>query len=661
MLARLRMRCKLFLMLTLVMTRFADVPVNAADQAETKSELPLDRLVGKRIGDFRLNDVQTGKEVWLYGLAMGNRSLGGLLNIKRTTGVVLVFVSPGCPIGEKYLPRLNELAKEYDTKGIKFFGLASNSGDSPEDLKKWAVENKLSFQILHDKRNVIADALLVDRTNEVIVADGMAQIRYRGAIDDQYGYKTTREKPDHNYLKDALDAVLEKQLGKITVKGTEVAGCKLTKVAPEPSKLDGLERVRGVSDEIAEFYDKNEPAPEVGQVNYAEHVASIIQNKCQNCHRPGQVGGFSLTTYDDVRKKSAMIGEVVDDRRMPPWHADPRFGHFSNDRHLSAKDRATILAWVEQGSPLGDPAKVPAAKKWTEGWTIGQPDLVFELPESNPIPAQGTVPYYYLTVPTNFKEDMWIQAAEARPEDPGVVHHIIVYAVPPGANRGRVIGEGRGHLCGYAPGDMPSVYPLGTAKRIPAGSNLVFQMHYTPNGKQTKDRSKVGLILAKKPPEREALTVGIANPGLMIPANADAHPVHSEQKFKNEVRLLAFMPHMHLRGKSFKYTLEVPDQKPEVLLSVPAYDFGWQSYYTLEKPLILKPGTMMKCDATFDNSVKNRANPDPSKQVRWGEQTWEEMMIGYIDIDFPVPPTAPKAGDKTASGSDSATGLKRSE
>ena len=660
MLFKIRMSMVLSLVVFVLINNLA-VPARATDDISAKSALTIDRLVGKRIGDFRLKDVQNGKEIWLYGFAMGNRSLGGILKVKRIEGVVLVFVSPGCPIGEKYLPRLKEIAKEYDAKGIKFFGLASNSGDSPDDLKKWANENQLGFPILYDARNVIADALMVERTNEVIVADGTAQIRYRGAIDDQYGYTTTRQKPENNYLKTALDAVLAKQINQIAQKGTEVVGCKLTKMTPEPSKLDGVERVRGVSDDIAAFYDKSEPAPEVGKVNYAEHVASIIQNKCQNCHRPGQVGGFSLMTYDDVRKKSAMIGEVVDDRRMPPWHADPRFGHFSNDRHLSAKDRATILAWVEQGAPLGDPAKVPVAKTWPDGWTIGTPDLVFELPESNLIPAQGTVPYYMLSVPTNFKEDMWIQAAEARPEDPGVVHHIIVYAVPPGANRGRVIGEGRGHLCGYAPGDMPSIYPPGTAKRIPAGSNLIFQMHYTPNGKQSKDRSKVGLILAKKPPEREALTVGIANPGLMIPAKAESHPVHSEQKFKNEVRLLAFMPHMHLRGKSFKYTLEVPDQKPEVLLSVPAFDFGWQSYYTLTKPLALKPGTVMKCDATFDNSDKNRANPDSSKQVRWGEQTWEEMMIGYIDIDFPIPPTAPKPTDKTADGAEPATLLKRSE
>ncbi len=626
----------------------------AADKPGFEPKLPLDRLVGKRVGDFKLKDVRTGKEVWLYGLAMANRGLGSVLKIRKTEAVVFVFLSPGCPIGDKYLPRLNEMAREYEPKGIKFFGIASNDGDTPEELKAWAQRHELAFQVLHDTRNIQADALLVERTNEVIVADARAVIRYRGAIDDQYGYTTTSPEPKNRYLKDTLDAVLA---GKpVGVKGTEVAGCKLTRVEPEPSKLDGLDRVRGVSDEIAQFLDKADPMPEVGQVNYSEHVATILQNKCQSCHRPGQVGGFSLLSYDDARKRSGMIAEVVEDRRMPPWHADPRYGHFSNDRKLTGRERAILLAWAEQGTPLGDPAKVPTVKSFPEGWTIGTPDYVFELPDANVIPAQGTVPYYHITVDPGFKEDVWVQAAEARPGDAAVVHHIIVYVIPPGAERGRTIGEGRGHLCGYAPGDMPSVYPEGTAKRIPAGSKFAFQMHYTPNGKQTTDRSKVGLIVSKVPPTREALTVGIANPGFQIPPGADDYPVKSEQKFRNEVRLLSFMPHMHLRGKSFKYTLFAEGRDPEVMLSVPAYDFGWQSYYTLAEPLVLKPGTVIKCDATFDNSEKNRANPDPKSSVRWGEQTWEEMMIGYVDIDFPIRKDAGKPGEKADAAAAGAEG-----
>ena len=214
-------------------------------------------------------------------------------------------------------------------------------------------------------------------------------------------------------------------------------------------------------------------------MTFAADVAPIVQDKCQSCHRPGQVGPFSLLTYDDVRRHSATIREVVDDRRMPPWHADPRFGHFRNDRSLTARERATLLAWVDQGSPLGDPEKLPAPREFPDGWSIGTPDAVFKMPEPYTVSAQGVLPYVNLRVPTNFKEDRWIQAAEAVPGDRSVVHHIIVYVVDHDQTRARDGGE---HLCGYAPGDMPSVYPPGTAKKIPAGSDLLFQIHYTPTG-----------------------------------------------------------------------------------------------------------------------------------------------------------------------------------
>lgn len=358
-----------------------------------------------------------------------------------------------------------------------------------------------------------------------------------------------------------------------------------------------------------------------------------MQAKCQSCHRPGQVGGFSLLTYEDAYRQSAMIAEVVENRRMPPWHADPRHGRFVNDRRLSATDRAKVLAWVGADAPRGD-GVAPAPRTFVDGWTIGRPDVVFEIPTANPVPAQGTMPYVNVSVPTTFTEDVWVQAAEARPGDPGVVHHIIVFVDAPGKRRGRG-AEGLGHLCGYAPGDMPSVYPPGTAKRIPAGSMLRFQLHYTPNGVATSDRSKVGLILAATPPDREAVTLGIANAQFVIPPGAAAHPVRSQVPVLRPTRLLSFMPHMHLHSTSFRYTLERAGSEPEVLLDVPAFDFGWQSHYMLAEPRRLESRHRIVCDAVFDNSPANRANPDPTKAVTWGEQTWEEMMIGYIDIDFP--------------------------
>jgi hypothetical protein len=332
-----------------------------------------------------------------------------------------------------------------------------------------------------------------------------------------------------------------------------------------------------------------------------------------------------------------MIREVVEDRRMPTWHADPRYGHFRNDRSLSAQERATLLAWVDQGTPLGDPKDLPPPKTFPQGWSIGQPDVVFEMPEPYYVPAQGVVAYAYFRIPTNFKEDRWIQAAEARPGDPAVVHHIVVFLRD--AARDREPGRRRGpgdHFCGYAPGDLPTVLPEGTAKKIPAGAELFLQVHYTPIGRVRTDRSKVGLIFAKTKPTRQAYTIGIANPDLMIPPGRDNVAVSSELVVPRDMRLVSFMPHMHLRGKEFQYTLTKPGESPQVVLSVPSYDFGWQSYYIMDEPIFLPKGTRIDCLAHFDNSASNPYNPDPTKFVRWGEQTFEEMMIGYVDLDVPV-------------------------
>ena len=323
---------------------------------------------------------------------------------------------------------------------------------------------------------------------------------------------------------------------------------------------------------------------------------------------------------------------------------DPRYGHFANDRSLSAKQRATLMAWVEQGSPLGDSTKVPTPRTFPDGWAIGEPDVVFEIPEAFSIPRQGPVEYARFIVPTNFKEDMWVQAAEARPTDRAIVHHIIVYLIEPrkpGDTTKGNRGMDRTHFCGYAPGDMPSVFPPGVAKVIPAGTTLLFEIHYTPDGKPGhSDKSKLGLIFAKEPPKFEAYTSGVAQVKFSIPPRTDNHQVDASYTFKDDIRLMSFMPHMHLRGKSFKYTAKYPDGTREILLDVPAYDFAWQSYYSLAEHKKIPKGTVLECVAHFDNSEKNAANPAPSRYVQWGDQTDQEMMIGYIDFYYDQPISA---------------------
>jgi peroxiredoxin/mono/diheme cytochrome c family protein len=602
----------------------------APEVSKSATDLPVNRLVGQRLANFTLNDVTTGKPVSLYGFRN-----------KKALAVVLVFLGTDCPVANLYTPRLAELNKEFEEKHVYFLGINSNAHDTVAQVAAHAKENAPGFPVLKDEGNIVADSALVQRTCEAIVLDGLAVVRYRGAIDDQYGQGTRKPAAEHEYLRDAIREVITG--GRVDVKATAAVGCLLDKVDPRPKLgVGNTSRVRAAAPEIMATLKEKDESEEskVGPVTYASDVAALVQNKCQKCHRPGEVGPFPLLTYDDARKHAAMIREVIDDRRMPPWHADPRFGHFQNDRSLSSKERATLLAWVDQGTPLGDASKIPLPRVFPEGWTIGTPDVVFEIPEALTVPAQGTVEYVHVRVPTKFKEDVWVQAAEARPGDRSVVHHIIVYVIERNVFRPNRPDRAEGHLCGYAPGDMPSIYPEGAAKRIPAGSDLLFQIHYTPTGKVLTDRSKVAMIFAKSPVKNRAFTHGIAQPRFQIPPGADNHAVASTFTLEKDIHLLSLLPHMHLRGKSFRFEATYPDGKKETLLSVPAFDFGWQSYYTLAEPKAMPKGTRIDCEAHFDNSAKNPYNPDPSKAVRWGEQTWEEMMIGFFDVSVPMNKTA---------------------
>ncbi len=348
-------------------------------------------------------------------------------------------------------------------------------------------------------------------------------------------------------------------------------------------------------------------------------------------------GTRDMAKSNDTMEWTDMIKEVVTERRMPPWHADPRYGHFSNNRRMPQEEVDALVAWIDAGAPFGDKKDLPPPKEYAEGWVIDKPDFVFRLPEEVTVPADGVVPYLYFTVPTNFKEDVWIQAAEARPDNRAVVHHIIVSHRDPKA-KGRRSRRGGG-VCGTAPGDPPVILPPGVAKKIPAGSELVFQMHYTPTGKVEKDRSEVGLVLYKgeMPPRGISKSKGIMNFRFKIPAGDPNYEVKSSYTFKQDALLLTLMPHMHLRGKDFLYRATYPDGRSEILLSVPGYDFNWQNKYRFTTPLSAPAGTRIDCVAHFDNSAGNPANPDPTEPVRWGDQTWEEMMIGWMTYMLPGP------------------------
>jgi len=372
------------------------------------------------------------------------------------------------------------------------------------------------------------------------------------------------------------------------------------------------------------------PAP----VTFTKDVAPIFYGKCAACHRPGEIAPMSLLTYKDARPWARAIKEKVVNRDMPPWHADPQHGAFKNDRRLSDKEIATISAWVDGGAVEGNPRDLPAVPRFTDGWQIGQPDVVLSMTDEFSVPAEGTVSYQYFFVPTGFTEDKWIQAAEVRPGNRAVVHHVIVFVVGPEAARRRQGAFSRDGgfegLVGTAPGEEPMILADGIGKLVKAGSYLVLQMHYTPNGRPATDRTSIGLRFSRKP-VRQALTGGAAlNRGFEIPAGDGNYEVRSSYTFKADAHILNLMPHMHLRGKDFEYRLTYPDGTAKTILRVPRYDFNWQTRYEMKDPVAAPRGSRLECVAHFDNSVKNKWNPDATKPVRWGQQTWEEMMIGFV-------------------------------
>jgi peroxiredoxin/mono/diheme cytochrome c family protein len=548
----------------------------------------------KPIADFSLPDPRDdGKKV----------SLGDL----KQKLVVVVFIGTECPINNSYMPRLVELHKEFADKGVAFVAINANSQDTPERVARHAREHELPFPVLKDAGNRVADQFGAKRTPEAFVLDPERRVRYRGRIDDQYGIGFNRPKPTRRDLAEALGELLA---GKpVTTAATEPVGCQ-----------------------VARLVKPKEAAP----VTYARDVSRILQERCQECHRPGQVGPMSLLDYDDAAAWGESIREVVQEGRMPPWPADPKYGKFSNDRRLSDAQRKAVLDWIDAGCPKGDDNDLPPPKKFAEGWRIDKPDLVLSMGETFTVPAKvpGGVPYKYFRVNPHFDEDKWVVQAEARAGAPSVVHHVLVFVELPGTKFDPRRPEAP-VLCGVAPGDTALVLPPGTAKRVPKGSKLVFQMHYTPNGKEQKDRSSVGLVFARQAPEREALTLGIDRPqDLFIPAGADNQKAEATFTFREDGHILGFMPHMHLRGKDFVYEAIRPDGSREVLLSVPHYSFGWQASYRLDKPYPMPKGSRLHCLAHFDNSAKNPNNPDPTRNVRWGDQTWEEMMIGWAEIVY---------------------------
>ena len=562
--------------------------VSAADpnpKEAPKLRLPGEAGVGRFVPDVAFTD--------LAGKA------GKLSDFKSSKLTVVAFTNTTCPLCKKYAPALQRLEKEWAAKGVSVLFVNPTKTDTPAG-------HGFTGRYVHDTDGTLTAAFGATSTAEVFVLDSARTVQYRGAIDDQYGLGYALDAPRTNYLVTALTDLLAGK--RPVVSATTAPGCEL---APSPAK------------------------PQAAELTYHARIERIIQNNCGECHRKGGVAPFVLDTYDEVVANKAMIRKTVEKGTMPPWFAAPpkkgEHSPFANDRTLTESDRKDLFAWLASDMKKGDPADAPLPRAYASGWLIGKPDAEFQIAKPIAVKAEGVMGYQNVSVPTDYDEDKWVQAMEVRPTAREVVHHVLVFAVPKGSRGAGA--EAQGFFAAYVPGNNSLVYPEGYAKRLPKGSDLRFQIHYTPNGTATTDHTKIGLVFAKEKPRYEVRVTAVSNPTFTIPAGADNHKVTGSIPFiPFEARVLALFPHAHVRGKAAKYEMKSLDGKTTTLLEVPQYDFNWQLQYRFAEPVPVPRGSGLIYTAWYDNSDKNPANPDPKKAVRWGPQTSDEMHLGYVEF-----------------------------
>lgn len=579
------------------------VPVKPASEDPALTEAPIilkssECGVGHLVPDLALKD------------SNGNE-LGLSQHLADGQGIMIAFFGATCPISGKLGPELARLEKDAAAKQIRMLLVCPVATETAEDMHKFTVDHGLKSTVIHDADGRLTATLAATTTTEVFLLDAARTLIYRGAINDQYGLGYSKEKPNKTYLRDAMAAMLRNEVP--TIAATTAPGCAL------------------------DF--KKDAAVTQTSVTYHHQISRILQASCVECHRKGAIGPFSLESYEDVVENAGMIRKQVERGVMPPWFAAPppdgQHSPWLNDVSLAEPDKKQLLTWLASDRPLGDPADAPKPRHFPEEWSIGQPDLIVQLPKPVSIKAEGVMPYQFVTTTTSLEEDRWVQSYEIMPTDRGVVHHVIVQVHPKGSDV-RDRGEGaEGYWAAYVPGNAARVWPDGFAKKLPAGATVSFQIHYTPSGKKTQDQLRMGLVFAKEEPRYIVHTAAVAHPRINIPAGAPHHIEVKEQHVPRDMNILAFMAHMHVRGKAFKFEVTPPGSKSEVLLDIPRYDFNWQLRYDCAQPKFLAKGSKVKITAAFDNSEGNPANPDPTQNVRWGPQTYDEMMIGYFEYYTP--------------------------
>lgn len=542
-------------------------------------------LRAEDVGNFALID-QDGKF----------RELDYYLKQDGVKGVVIFIQGNGCPLVRKRVPELNRLSEEYQQKGVLFCMLNANLQDDRKDILEEARLFEIKMPVLKDEAQVVAKSLGVKRTAEVYLLNRQRKIVYRGAVDDRLSYQSEKPKAEKLYLKEALmNFVAGKE---ITPAVTEAPGCKVTYLVDEEN------------------------------LTYTKDIAPILAKNCVSCHTKGGLGPFSMSSYKKVSGWSDMIAEVVMTQQMPPWHADPTIGEFSNDCGLAPEEAFKIVAWVANGGPRGegdDPLE--SFKPELPEWQLGKPDHIMDLPAQK-VPAEGVLDYRYITLDNPFDHDVWLTACEVQPGNTRVLHHVIVTSHAPGSKRNRQ------WITGYAPGTQGQKYPRGSSVFLKKGHQLRFQLHYTVSGRPEEDRTRLGLQISKKPTAKIFKTAVVANRRFKIPAGDAEYGRNFTLPVKKNITLYAINPHMHFRGKSMNFEAHFPDKSKKMLLSVPNYDFNWQRTYLFKNPVKLPAGSKVFIRNAWDNSKNNPHNPDPSKAIGWGEQSFDEMFfatLGYVE------------------------------
>lgn len=556
---------------------------------------------GSRINLTTLTDIKGKKHDWN--------------TLAKKGPVVLIFSGMECPVAQRYTVRLNELYQTLTGKGVSFFLVHSNYDEAKEDIAQHAKQMGYKMPVVKDEDGSLARMLGATMTPQAFVVDTKGVLRYRGAIDDNR-YENRVKK---HYLRDTLNALVNKKM--VAVANTEAFGCTLR--LPEHTAAD------------------------TSRITYAKHIAPIIQDNCQSCHRPGQVAPFSLVSYEDAYRWRKEIKKYTEARLMPPWKPEPHFGEFQKERRLTDEQVSLISQWVDADAPLGDPKDLPPARRFDDGWTLGKPDMVVEMPEEYEIGPTGEDEYRHFVIPTNFDEDMYVQAIDIMPGNRKTVHHVIAFVDTTGiAQRLDERDPGPGYhsfgspgfppasmLGAWAPGMTPTVLPKATGYKLPKGADIVLQMHYYRTGKTERDRSKMALYFTKEPNPETISIAWIINTWFRIPAGADNYQVKAAWVAPRDTKAVAILPHMHLLGKEMKITAYPPNGEPVPLVWVKNWDFNWQDNYHFKKPVDLPKGTRVEVIAYYDNSAKNPRNPhNPPQPVTWGEKTSDEMCLALMSV-----------------------------